>query len=137
MQLVLLCREEVFRFFGQEKIFSPIAADLKDIEELCFESNDGSSLKGARIAISGDNLGSHCIGGFTENFSKSHYFCHYCLINRATFHKQPEKVGPKRTIDNYWESVEQLVVQAIVNGIKFDSAVQVSHLVWAMTCLRG
>jgi len=121
MQLVLLCREEDFRFFGQQKISSPLIADLKDIEELGFETNDGSSLKGALIAICGDNLGSHCIGGFTENFSRSNYFCRYCLIDRATFQEQPEKVGPKRTIENCRESVEQLSDgQAMVNGIKLS-----------------
>ncbi|KAL1268697.1 hypothetical protein QQF64_034060 [Cirrhinus molitorella] len=92
MQLVLLCREEDFRFFGQEKIFSPLVADLKDIEELGFETKDGSNLKGALIAISGDNLGSHCIGGFTENFSRSIYFCRYCLIDRDTFQKKLKRV---------------------------------------------
>ncbi|KAK0155399.1 hypothetical protein N1851_002197 [Merluccius polli] len=104
-------QEEDFHFFGQENIFSPLVADLKDIEELGFETEDGSSLKGALIAISGDNLGSHCIGGFTENFVRS----------KDTFQKQPEKVGPKRTIENYRESVEQLSGdRAMVNVIKFD-----------------
>lgn len=117
------CTDQMqYQLIFELKIFSPLVADLKDIEELGFETNDGSSLKGALIAISGDNLGSHCIGGFTENFSRSHYFCRYCLIDRATFQKQPEKVGPKRTIENYRESVEQLSGgQAMVNGIKFDS----------------
>ena len=122
MQLVLLCREDDLRFFGHNKIFSPLLADLKDIEELGFETVDGNNLKGALIAISGDNLGSHCIGGFTENFSKSKHFCRYCLIDRDMFMKHPEKVGPKRTIENYRESVEQVGnSQPLVNGIKFDS----------------
>lgn len=122
MQLVLLCREEDFRFFGQEKIFSPLVADLKDIEKLGFETKDGSSLKGTLIAISGDNLGSHSIGGFTENFSKSKNFCRYCMIDRDTFKRHPGILGPKRTFENYSESVEQLKGgQSIVNGIKFDS----------------
>lgn len=114
MQLVLLCNEEVFSFFGQETIFSPLLADLKDLEEVGFETEDDSRLKGALVAISGDNLESH--------FSRSKYFCRYCLIDRDTFQKQPEKVGPKRTIENYRESVEQLGGdQALVNRIKFDS----------------
>ncbi|KAI7801292.1 hypothetical protein IRJ41_003851 [Triplophysa rosa] len=122
MQLVLLCREEDFRFFGQEKILSPLVADLKDIEELGFETKDGSSLKGTLIAISGDNLGSHSIGGFTENFSKSKNFCRYCMIDRDTFQRHPGKLAPKRTLENYRECVEQLKGgQYIVNGIKFDS----------------
>ena len=44
------------------------------------------------------------------------------LLDRDTFQKQPEKVGPKRTTNNYRESAEQLGGdQAMVNGIKFDS----------------
>lgn len=79
MQLVQLCREEDFSFFGQETIFSPLLADLKDLEVVGFETEDGSRLKGALVGISGDNLGSHCNLGFTENFSRSKYLCCYCL----------------------------------------------------------
>ncbi len=32
MQLVLLCREQDFKYFGQDKVFSPLIKDLKDIE---------------------------------------------------------------------------------------------------------
>lgn len=122
MQLVLLCREEDLCYFGQAKLFTPLVCDLKDIEEFGFETEEFGSLKGGLIAISGDNLGSHCVGGFTENFSKSKNFCRYCSINRETFQENPEKLGPKRTVENYKESVLQLHHgQPIVNGIKFDS----------------
>lgn len=40
-------------------------------------------------AISGDNLGSHGVGGFVENFSVSHYFCRYCDIKRSSFESSP------------------------------------------------
>lgn len=106
MQLALLCREEDFRYFGQEKIFTPLVSDLKDIEEVGIETEMSGNLKGTLIAISGDNLGSHCVGGFTENFSRSKHFCRYCLIGREEFERQPEKVGPKRTVENYTESVQ-------------------------------
>ncbi|GAA6084486.1 uncharacterized protein si:dkey-15h8.17 isoform X1, partial [Tachysurus ichikawai] len=32
MQLVLLCREQDFKYFGQDKVFSLLIKDLKDIE---------------------------------------------------------------------------------------------------------
>ncbi|KAJ4928522.1 hypothetical protein JOQ06_016313 [Pogonophryne albipinna] len=51
-----LCNEGVLR-------------DLKDIEDVGFQTDDGKTLKGSLLAISGDNLGSHCIGGFCENVS--------------------------------------------------------------------
>lgn len=42
------------------------------------------TLKGSVIAVIGDNLGSHQIGGFNENFNLSGYFCRFCYINRPT-----------------------------------------------------
>lgn len=39
MQLVLLCRENDFKTFGQEKIFSGIIADPKDLEDTGIETD--------------------------------------------------------------------------------------------------
>ena len=30
IQLVMLCKEEDFKFFGQEKVFGPVVRDLTD-----------------------------------------------------------------------------------------------------------
>lgn len=73
-QHVLLCREQDFKSFGQDKVFACLIADLQDVEDSGFHLEDGSNLKASLIAICGDNLGSHCIGGFTENFSSSKHF---------------------------------------------------------------
>uniref|UniRef100_A0A8C6MD43 Zgc:113210 n=1 Tax=Nothobranchius furzeri TaxID=105023 RepID=A0A8C6MD43_NOTFU len=80
-------------------------------------------IKAVLIAFLGDNLGSHCIGGFTENFSCSKHFCRYCLVDREGFIKNPLALGPKRTADNYKDSIEILSTtdQSVVNGIKFNS----------------
>lgn len=123
MQLVMLCRERDFKTFGQEKVFSSIITDLKDLEDTGIETDDGNTLKAALISICGDNLGSHCLGGFTENFSCSTHFCRYCLIERTDFEKTPLKLGPKRTITGHKESVQQLSTtdQDMVQGVKFDS----------------
>ncbi|XP_053191212.1 uncharacterized protein LOC128375020 [Scomber japonicus] len=74
MQLVLLCREQDFKSFGQEIVFSPLIKDLKELEDSGIVLNNGKVIKGFVCAIAGDNLGSHCIGGFVENFSKSSHF---------------------------------------------------------------
>jgi len=122
MQLVMLCREEDFRFFGQEKVFSTLVNDLKQMEENGIEYGDGETVKGSVIAITGDNLGSHSIGGFTENFSKSTHFCRYCVIDRESFKTDPTKSGAKRTIESYKNSVAQIASNTeMTNGIKFDS----------------
>nr|XP_054599285.1 uncharacterized protein LOC129163948 [Nothobranchius furzeri] len=123
MQLVLLCREADFKTFGHNKVFASLIADLKDLEEKGFLAADGNMIKAVLIAFLGDNLGSHCIGGFTENFSCSKHFCRYCLVDREGFIKNPLALGPKRTADNYKDSIDILSTtdQSVVNGIKFNS----------------
>lgn len=121
-QLVLLCREQDFKFFGLDKICSRLIANLKDLEDSGFQLEDGRYLKASLIAICGDNLGSHSVGGFTENFSCSKNFCRYCLINRETFAKSPLVFGPPQTPENYNNSVQQLTSEHdLIDGIKFDS----------------
>lgn len=100
MQLVLICREQDFKFFGQEKIFQPLIKDLKDLEISGVTLPDGQVFLGTLTAICGDNLGSHCIGGFVENFSKSLNFCRYCNIDRETFRESPLCKGTKRTVES-------------------------------------
>ncbi|XP_073719682.1 uncharacterized protein [Misgurnus anguillicaudatus] len=63
--------------------------DGKTFSENSLFQTDPSSL--------GDNLGSHTIGGFVENFSRSTHFCRYCLIERHAFHATPLEPAMKRT----------------------------------------
>lgn len=53
----------------------------KDLESIGVGLRDGQVHKGIVHAIAGDNLGSHGIGGFLENFSLSVNFCKYCEID--------------------------------------------------------
>lgn len=123
IQLVMLCRESDYHFFGQEKVFSCLVNDLKNNEQSGITLETSETVKGVVIAIVGDNLGSHSLGGFTENFSKSHDFCRYCLITRDRFANEPTKLGPKRTPESYRSSVEKLSMgsENNVDGVKFDS----------------
>lgn len=69
--------------------------------------------------IAGDNLGSHGIGGFTENFSHSRYFCRYCEVTREEFQKEPNLCGQQRTTDTYNAAVASLSEESReVKGIK-------------------
>lgn len=44
----------------------------------------------------------HSIGGFTENFSGSKYFCRYCKITRTEFeNNDPDVCGPQCTPEVY------------------------------------
>nr|XP_055039672.1 uncharacterized protein LOC129427310 isoform X2 [Misgurnus anguillicaudatus]XP_055039673.1 uncharacterized protein LOC129427310 isoform X2 [Misgurnus anguillicaudatus] len=124
MQLVMLCREKDFKDFGHESVFSQLVADLKDLEENGISLSDQSVIKGSLYCIAGDNLGSHCIGGFTENFSQSKYFCRYCLITKDEFQSvDPNSCGPLRTVEGYESAVKQLQTEGVteVQGIKFSS----------------
>lgn len=69
MQVVLLCTEKDFKNFGHAKVFSEMLTDLKELEENGITIGDELVVKGALYCIAGDNLGSHTIGVFTENFS--------------------------------------------------------------------
>lgn len=76
IQLVLLCKESDFKYFGQEKVFSRLISDLKDIESTGICINDGKNQKHVSVTVFlvlGDNLGSHEIGGFTENFTSNFF----------------------------------------------------------------
>jgi hypothetical protein len=73
------------------------------------------------MAILGDNLGSHGIGGFTENFSRTKYICRYCLITRAEFEENPSLLGVR--LENYRISIDGMIDDDLEgnHGIKFDS----------------
>jgi len=85
IQLLLLCREVDFKHFGQEAVFSELVRDLQSLEEIGINLfQEHTPIRGAVLAIVGDNLGSHCIGGFNENFSSCNFVCRYCIVDRKT-----------------------------------------------------
>jgi len=62
-------------YFGQTKIFGKLLADVKELEEHGFVTSSGDIVRATIVAIIGDNLGSHCIGGYTQNFSTAKHWC--------------------------------------------------------------
>lgn len=118
MSLVLLCGENDLKTFGCAKVFAEILADLKDFEENGVTVG-GETVKGALYCIAGDNLGSHSIGGYTENFTHSRYFCRYCEVTREEFQKDPNLCEQPRTIETYDAAVTSLSEESReVRGIK-------------------
>ncbi|KAF7649573.1 hypothetical protein LDENG_00139370 [Lucifuga dentata] len=104
-------------------MFSELLADLKELEESGIVVSD-ERVKGTLYCIAGDNLGSHCIGGFSENFSRSQYFCRYCLITRSQFQgDDPNLCGPECTTESYNSAVDHLQTEDTpdVEGVKFKS----------------
>lgn len=123
IQLVLLCLEKDCKYFGVDTVFRELVSDLRELEENGI-SFDGNTYKGTLTCIMGDNLGSHMIGGFTENFSCAEHFCRYCLITKNSFQCNPFVVATQRDRARYNESVQFLESHPEVTlheGIKRNS----------------
>lgn len=62
------------------------------------------------------------IGGFTENFSRSQYFCRYCEVTRPEFESDLNVCGPQRTPESYDFAVGDLQEEESqgVKGIKVN-----------------
>ncbi|KAJ8665138.1 hypothetical protein QAD02_006800 [Eretmocerus hayati] len=120
MKLVALCKSIDF---DHKAVFGPIVEDLKKLER-GVEIN-GRILKGALVWISGDNLGSHGLGGFIENFSTAEYLCRFCLITRKQFGREggAMKEYVWRSVDSYTRAVERVSETNVDSheGVKFDS----------------
>ncbi len=48
MQMVMLCRKEDFKFFGQQ-VFTPLLSDLKDMEEFGIVLKNGETVRETMI----------------------------------------------------------------------------------------
>ena len=124
MQLVMLVKEQNFKQFGQEAVSHPLLQDLMTLEEVGVQLNltgTNEMVKGTIVIIAGDNFGSHCIGGYTENFSKNNYFCRYCRIDRQSFLQNACCIGPARTRESYDNVVKHIDNDHPTYGIKFPS----------------
>ena len=125
--LVLLCKENDFKHFGHVKIFAQLITDLRILENNGIIVDD-QVVKGTVCSITGDNLGSHAIGGFTDNVSTVStvaHLCRYCLIQFEQFLQEPCHVGTVRTVAKY-KSAWQRLDQVPIEGLQFE---------WNMTLL--
>lgn len=99
-------------------------SDLRQLEEHGFVSASGHVVRATIISIVGDNLGSHCIGGYTQNFSTSMYFCRYREVPRDQLENVRQSF-PVRTVDAYKKAVQLLQESNVddVKGIYCDSLI--------------
>lgn len=123
LQLILLCRQKDFEYFGHEAVFRPLIEDLKLLEDGI--NDKGKLIQGSLFAIMGDNLGSHCIGGFTENFSSALHSCRYCLVHKRdmfseNFHLKHFEPRNKENYNNTLQVISDSNIHNL-NGIKFNS----------------
>lgn len=82
IQLVALVYERDVKKNGFSNVLKVITDDIKILETQGFAVKDDAILKGSLVSVVGDNLGSHQIGGFNENFHLNGYFCRHCHINK-------------------------------------------------------
>jgi len=92
--LVALYKE---KNFDHKSVYGKIVEDLKVLETDGVSIPEHGTVKAGLVYISGDNLGHHAVGGFNENFSRSIYFCRYCLIDRNSFHLNHPSQFPLRS----------------------------------------
>ncbi|XP_034238378.1 uncharacterized protein LOC117643547 [Thrips palmi] len=118
-QLVALCKD---RELDHTAVFGKIVKDLKDLETNGINVPGVGIVKAGLAFIAGDNLGSHAVGGFYQNFSKSRFFCRFCQVDRNIFttHNGPFRTYELRTPANYAECLKGKKITT-KKGVKFNS----------------
>lgn len=106
--LLLLCNEKDIKLFGEHMIFRQLVDDIKELEN--GSEINGIIVKAAVLCICGDNLGSHFIGGFPQNFSTSDYMCRFCTMKRTDWKEQPYPIlnAEKFTKEKYNAEIESI-----------------------------
>ncbi|KYM96897.1 hypothetical protein ALC62_12434 [Cyphomyrmex costatus] len=119
IKLVALCKESDF---DHKSVYGKVVEDLKIIEETGIEI-DKKLIKGCLVFITGDNLGSHGLGGFVENFSTSQYFCRFCHVTKEKFYSNGGscKMYKSRSIKSYNSALDKIGNKKDFEGIKFNS----------------
>ncbi|XP_067217409.1 uncharacterized protein [Linepithema humile] len=138
--LVALCKK---KNFDHQAVYGEIVEDLKIIESVGINVPGHDTVKGSLVFITGDNLGSHTLGGFVDNFSRSIYFCRYCDLNRYAFFDEDGecKTFERRTVDSYRNCLTKVKVNAETkeitpyHGIKFNSVF--NDLLYYHVCNAG
>lgn len=125
IQLLFLCNDKDTKQFSQEVLFRTLINDIKTLQK------SGISVPGFLhkfkvnvVCLSGDNLGSHFIGGFSENFSSTQFFCRYCYKTLDSFRSEPFVSAKLRTYQEYCICATTFKETANLKqsqGVKFNS----------------
>ncbi|KAJ8050214.1 hypothetical protein HOLleu_03327 [Holothuria leucospilota] len=123
IQLVMLCCDRYIKSFGANAIFDKLVDELQEIEKYGIDIGYETPIKGGLVLISGDNLGSHGLGGFVENFSACQYICRYCEVKKEEIHENVLALGILRTKESYAQCLLELEQSEglHVRGVKFNS----------------
>ncbi|KAJ8678237.1 hypothetical protein QAD02_014024 [Eretmocerus hayati] len=126
IKLIFLCKEKDQRKYGWKELLRVLIDDLKKMESvgITVDTDEGPiHFKCGFVAVFGDNLGSHGIGGYAEAFTALvNFICRYCDMPFDEFLKEPTKIKPLRTIEEYAVCAsEAMETNKIVRGIKVNS----------------
>lgn len=80
IHLALLVKDKFVASYGLHKIFAPLVRDISRLEKKGISVN-GEVLYGSVLAMTGDNLSSHRLGGFKCSFSHGR-ICRFCMALR-------------------------------------------------------
>lgn len=120
IQLIILSKEKHLKQCSLEKFFQPLVSELTELYEEGFDLGYPDKIRGSLVAILGDNLGSHAIGGFCENFVAD-FFCRYCLVKRKDF-LRGNNCAVARSVENYNIAATKAESdKSTFQGIKFHS----------------
>ncbi|KAJ8682451.1 hypothetical protein QAD02_018243 [Eretmocerus hayati] len=126
IKLVLLCFEKYLNEFGWDEILDRFVADMLVLESVGVTYTVNGTVqtrKGTITAGVGDNLGSHCLGGYGKNFSTVQFFSRYCESTLKELREKGFISGPLRTIQSYDEDVAiAMRTGKIYKGLRCNSA---------------
>ena len=105
IKLVALCKEKLINKFGWKVFLDRLMQDMQILEtegvNVSLPNGETKNFVGSLLLMLGDHLGSHQIGGFNQNFSRSTYFCRFCLITRELFAANSYGIEQLRDTYNY------------------------------------
>ncbi|KAJ8021238.1 hypothetical protein HOLleu_38381 [Holothuria leucospilota] len=81
IQLVWLCKTDLVKQYGLEKVSTPLVSDLVQLETVGIQITTDKVteiFRGSVTMVVADNLGSHGIGGFNESFT-GFRICRFCM----------------------------------------------------------
>lgn len=126
IQLVGLCFEKDVKKFGFSQVLKQIIVDLKKLESkgifVSLNDDEQHVIKGSVVAVAGDNLGSHQIGGFLETFNTTSFFCRYCYVKsfNETNYLHVDSLRTKESYD--FDVTMACTGNTSYNGVKNNSA---------------
>lgn len=103
LQLILLCKETDVAYFGLPRVLEPLIEELIKLENHGLEIR-GQNLKVNTLVLLGDNLGTHTVSGFLENFSTAKYFCRYCEESRDEWLSRMDHKGDSNDLQSDCET---------------------------------